>query len=258
MGARGTADGYRAGFLRNEEVLPWVTRTRPDDDRPQFDPAAFVRSRHTIYLVSREGRGTARALTAALTVAIVTAAERLAAACPAGRLPVPLTCVLDEAANVCRWPDLPDLYSHYGSRGIVIATYLQGWSQGVQAWGREGMEKLWTAANVRMVGAGIAETDFLERVSKLVGDHDVVSRSTSSTRAGAPSPRSCAANASSTSRTWPRSPAAAPCCSPPASPAALVKLTHWTETPYADRVRASEAYYGAPAAPATEREPVVS
>jgi hypothetical protein len=25
--------------------------------------------------------------------------------------------VLDEAANVCRWKNLPDLYSHYGSRG---------------------------------------------------------------------------------------------------------------------------------------------
>jgi hypothetical protein len=95
---------------------------------------------------------------------------------------MPLVCVLDEAANVCRLPDLPDLYSHYGSRGIVVATYLQSWSQGVTVWGRDGMEKLWSAANIRLVGAGVAETEFLQRVSKLIGDRDVVSRSSSSTR----------------------------------------------------------------------------
>jgi hypothetical protein len=39
--------------------------------------------------------------------------------------------LLDEAANVCRWRDLPNLYSHYGSRGIVLMTILQSWSQGV-------------------------------------------------------------------------------------------------------------------------------
>ena len=42
--------------------------------------------------------------------------------------------VLDEAANVCRWRDLPNLYSHYGSRGIILMTILQSWSQGVEVW----------------------------------------------------------------------------------------------------------------------------
>ena len=51
--------------------------------------------------------------------------------------------VLDEAANVCRWRELPNLYSHYGSRGIVLMTILQSWSQGVEVWGRDGMRKLW-------------------------------------------------------------------------------------------------------------------
>ncbi|WP_225224449.1 TraM recognition domain-containing protein [Cellulomonas sp. JH27-2] len=56
-----------------------------------------------------------------------------------GRLDVPLLGVLDEAANVCRWSQLPNLYSHFGSRGIVLMTILQSWSQGVQVWRREGM-----------------------------------------------------------------------------------------------------------------------
>ncbi|WP_291800952.1 TraM recognition domain-containing protein [Cellulomonas sp.] len=46
---------------------------------------------------------------------------------------MPLVVVLDEAANVCRWSELPNLHSHYGSRGICGLTILQSWSQGVEA-----------------------------------------------------------------------------------------------------------------------------
>jgi len=49
-------------FLRNAQVLPWVTPLGPADSRPQFDPGDFVRSRQSLYLISREGRGSARAL----------------------------------------------------------------------------------------------------------------------------------------------------------------------------------------------------
>ena len=41
-----------------------------------------------------------------------------------GGLALPLVAVLDEVANVCRWRELPDLYSHYGSRGIVVLSIL--------------------------------------------------------------------------------------------------------------------------------------
>ncbi|MEK8229329.1 TraG/TraD/VirD4 family protein [Oerskovia sp. M15] len=60
--------------------------------------------------------------------------------------------MLDEAANVCRWRELPNLYSHYGSRGIVLDTVLQSWSQGVEVWGESGMKKLWSASNVKVYG----------------------------------------------------------------------------------------------------------
>jgi hypothetical protein len=60
----------------------------------------------------------------ALSVAICQAAEERAKVSPGGRLPVPLVVVLDEAANVCRWRELPNLYSHYGSRGICMMSIL--------------------------------------------------------------------------------------------------------------------------------------
>ncbi|WP_380166417.1 TraG/TraD/VirD4 family protein [Jannaschia sp. R86511] len=101
-----------------------------------------------------------------------------------GRLATPLLAVLDEAANVCRWRDLPDLYSHYGSRGIVLMTILQSWSQGVGVWGESGMKKLWSAANVKVYGGGVCEASFLEDLSRTIGDHDRPTSSVTTGRGG--------------------------------------------------------------------------
>lgn len=100
-----------------------------------------------LYCVSKERRGITAGLVTALTVAVAAAAEKLGERSPRGRLPVPMVLVLDEAANVCRWPELPNLYSHFGSRRIVVLTILQSWAQGVEVWGREGMSKLCQAAS---------------------------------------------------------------------------------------------------------------
>ena len=170
-GVYGTAQ-QMASCLTNRQVARWVTPQGAVDHRRRFDPVAFVARGGTLYSLSKEGRGTAGPLVTALTVAVVEAAEAIASTSPAGRLPVPLLGVLDEAANVCRWRDLPNLYSHYGSRGIVLMTILQSWSQGVDVWGESGMRKLWSAANVAVYGGGVKEKEFLEMLSALVGDYD--------------------------------------------------------------------------------------
>lgn len=170
-GVYGTAQ-QMASCLTNRQVARWVTPTSGIDTRRQFSPEAFVREGGTLYSLSKEGRGTAGPLVTALTVAVVEAAEELAAASPGGRLPRPMLGVLDEAANVCRWRELPNLYSHYGSRGIVLMTILQSWSQGVDVWGESGMRKLWSASNVAVYGGGVKEREFLEMLSALIGDYD--------------------------------------------------------------------------------------
>ncbi|WP_405063022.1 TraG/TraD/VirD4 family protein [Kribbella sp. NBC_01505] len=174
----GTAQ-QSAQFLVNRKVTRWVIPQGPDDPRPQFNPHEFVRNGGTLYSLSKEGAGTAGPLVTALTVAVVEAAEEFARGCPMGRMPSPLVGVLDEAANVCRWKNLPDLYSHFGSRGIVLMTILQSWAQGQECWGEHGMEKLWSAANIRVYGGGASDVNFLERLSKLIGEYDVVARSVS-------------------------------------------------------------------------------
>lgn len=169
-----------ASCLTNRQVARWVTPQGAADPRPQFRPEEFVRADGgTLYSLSKEGRGTAGPLVTALTVAVVEAAEELAARSAGGRLATPLLGVLDEAANVCRWRELPNLYSHYGSRGIVLMTILQSWSQGVEVWGESGMKKLWSASNVKVYGGGVSEGAFLEDLSRLVGDYDRLSSSTS-------------------------------------------------------------------------------
>ena len=162
-------------FMTNRQAMRWVV-PNPDQPLPLFDPHAFASSRDTLYSLSKEGKGSAAPLVTGLTLAVCEAAEERAKRCPGGRLPVPIVCVLDEAANVCRWRKLPDLYSHYGSRGICLLTILQSWSQGVEVWGREGMRKLWSAATVKVYGGGVSEVEFLEELSKLIGDFDLLSR----------------------------------------------------------------------------------
>ena len=163
-------------FLTNTSAMRWVTPDGPDateDTRPRFDPDIFVREgTQTMYCLSKEGKGSMGPLVTAMTVAVTEAAERLSERSPYGRLPVPMLLALDEAANICRWKNLPDLYSHFGSRGIIPMTILQSWAQGEEVWGKAGMTKLWAASTVKVVGSGVGGGDFLSDLSTLIGDWD--------------------------------------------------------------------------------------
>lgn len=183
-GVFGTAR-QMAACLKIQAVGKWVTPiggNMAGDRRPHFDPDAFVRGTGTLYSLSKEGQGSAGALVTALTAAVVEAAEELATTQPGGRLSTPMLVVLDEAANVCRWKNLPDLYSHYGSRGIPIMSLFQSWAQGTVVFGREGMRKLWSASNVKLYLGGLSEAEFLRELSELVGDYDKETASVSFNR----------------------------------------------------------------------------
>lgn len=158
-----------ARCLRTRDVAQWISG---DASRPHLDLEAFVRNGETLYALSREGVGSVGPLVGALTMAACKTAERIATASPGGRLETPMLCALDEAANVVRWPDLPKLYSHFGSRGIIIMTILQAWSQGVRVWGEKGMDLLLSASNVFVYGGNVREEAFLEKLSKLVGEYE--------------------------------------------------------------------------------------
>jgi len=242
-GVIGTAAPW-VSFLRNPNYLAWIQATGPDDTRPQLDLRAFVGSQgDTLYLVSKEGEGSARAITAAMTMALLDAADKLGAVSKGMRLPRPLMAALDEAANVVRIPELPDLYSHYGSRGIILSVYLQSWTQGVQAWGEEGMKKMWSAANTKMVGRGVDETPFLRELRELIGDRDIRSNSVSSGRGGRSSSQSLRKEAIfevSELRAIPKWRAV---LLSSGNPATYLELEPWWTQDYAPSVKASKDFY---------------
>ena len=43
----------------------------------------------------------------------------------------------------------------------------------------DGMRKLWSAANIRVYGGGASDANFLEKLTKLIGDYDITSSSVS-------------------------------------------------------------------------------
>jgi len=163
----------RAGCasLRDNDIARWVT---PQPGLTEFRPDLFVDSRETLYLLSKNVAGgtSAASLVAALTTEVRVAAER-AGERRGGRVDPPLVLVLDEVANICRIRDLPEQYSHMGSRSIVPIAILQSYAQGERVWGKAGMKELWGAATIKLVGSGADDADFAEDISRIVGEHDI-------------------------------------------------------------------------------------
>jgi len=229
--------------LKISALHPWITPHGAQDGRPQFDPREFVDSGATLYSLSREGNGSAGPLVTALTVAVIEAAEEKATRSAGGRLPVPMLAALDETANVVRWAQLPSLYSHYGSRGIVIMTILQSWAQGCATWGTEGMKKLWSAANIKVYGGGVAETDFLRDLSELVGDHFQLTGTVNSSRQGRSVSQQRSKERTLTVKDLQALPRGRAVVLSSGNPATLVRTVPWMDGPHAAAVHASIAAY---------------
>ncbi|MCM1967973.1 type IV secretory system conjugative DNA transfer family protein [Streptomyces sp. G1] len=177
-----TARQY-ASCLLDPDIAAWVTPPDGLAKVREFDPKSFATSKDTLYLLSKDGGGSASAIIAAAADAVMRAAV-VQAERDGGRLDAPLLAILDEAANVCKIKDLPDLYSHLGSRGVIPITILQSYRQGQRVWGDTGMDALWSASTIKLIGSGIDDADFADKLSRLVGDHDVRTVSVSTSESG--------------------------------------------------------------------------
>ena len=131
---------------------PTLGRTRSRWQRVRSGRIRALEGRY-LYLLSKEGPRSVGIITTILTVAVMEAAEAYGQQQPNGRLPVPMVCPLDETANTVLWQELPNVVSHYGSRGIILMTYLQSYSQGINLWGKEKMEALWSATTIKALAA---------------------------------------------------------------------------------------------------------
>lgn len=247
-GVYGTAQS-RVGFLRDPNMTVWITPpANPARRLEQFHPSTYARTRDTLYPLSKAGDGGAGPIVAALTVAVLDALQEEASGLPGGRLSVPFLGVLDEAANICRVRDLDSYYSFFGSLGIVLVTILQSWAQGEDVWGQRGMEKLWSAANMKIYGGGVDDDRFLRRVSDLIGPYDRMMSSRSSGRGGS--------SRSTQTQERPiltvaqlRELKARAIAFPSGTPAVLLKPQPWFTGPDRQRISASISTYGPDARP---------
>ncbi|WP_228001583.1 type IV secretory system conjugative DNA transfer family protein [Nocardia australiensis] len=226
--------------LQLSNVHPWIL---PGENRRQFDELEFIESHGTLYSLSLEGRGSAAPLVSALTEAVVDVAMRKASRSPGGRLPIPLLAVLDEAANVVRWKDLPKQYSHFGSRGIVVMTVLQSWAQGARCWGDAGMLALWSAANVKVLGPGVDDMNFLRDRSEAIGDYDSVSSSVSESKGGKSYSRSLGSSKTFTVHGLATLPKGRAVVFTSGQPAVLVRTVPWWEGEYSADVKKSISHH---------------
>ncbi len=226
--------------LQLSNVHPWIL---PGDSRMQFDELEFIENNGTLYSLSLEGRGSAAPLVSALTEAVVDVAMRKATHSPGGRLPIPMLAVLDEAANVVRWKDLPKQYSHFGSRGIVVMTVLQSWAQGARCWGDDGMLALWSAANIKVLGPGVDDMNFLRDRSEAIGEYDSISSSVSESKGGKSYSRSLGSSKTFTVNALATLPQGRAIVFTSGQPAVLVRTVPWWEGDYADDVKKSISHH---------------
>ncbi|WP_051178741.1 type IV secretory system conjugative DNA transfer family protein [Nocardia concava] len=237
-----TRDGVFGGAkamirsLKLPHIQPWIV---PGGNRDRFDESDFIDRNGTLYCLSLEGRGSAAPLVSALTEAVIETATAKATRSPGGRLSVPLLAALDEAANVVRWKDLPKQYSHFGSRGIVVMTVLQSWAQGARCWGPDGMEALWGAANIKVIGSGIDDMNFLQQRSEAIGDYDSISQSVSESKSGKSYSRSLSSSRTFNAHGLATLPRGRAILFPSGMPAVLLRAMPWWEADFAEDVKNS-------------------
>jgi len=139
----------------------------------EFDPAEFLRSSGTLYLLaSAVASGSCAPLVAAFVEDITETARTLAARSPGARLDPPLLLALDEIANLTPLPSLPMLMAEGGGSGITTLAVLQSLAQARNRWGEHAADAIWDAATVKLVLGGLAKYRDLDDVARLLGEID--------------------------------------------------------------------------------------
>lgn len=178
IGNTKTTLGKITGPMKNENVLSMLCAT---EDDPGIDLNTFTDAPNTLYCLTRVSMNASTApIVTALVESLAQAAIRKSGTMASGKLEVPLSLILDEAANTCALPSLPSLMSEGGGNGIHTSVFFQTYSQAVNRWGEEGAETIFDSAAAKTIFGGISDVKFLTKISDLIGKHWVEHTSTSS------------------------------------------------------------------------------
>ncbi len=142
---------------------------------PNFDPAAFIASRDTVFIYApAEEQAAVAPVVCGLLAEVRRATYRAHAA---GQLPGRVLFALDEVANIAPLLELPQIASEGGGQGLALLAALQDLSQARARWGKAA-DGFLTLFGTKLLLPGIADTTTLEAVSTMLGEYDrqVVSR----------------------------------------------------------------------------------
>jgi len=138
-----------------------------------FDPASFVTTPATIWMLGSDSQQRQSAgVCTALTSAIAEAARDAARRSPNGRLRPPLLLALDEAVNVAPIPRLDQLLSTGGGSGLQTIVVLQSMAAARNAWGKEMGDALLDFNNAKLVLGGLSDAQDLQDLSALLGQRE--------------------------------------------------------------------------------------
>jgi len=161
--------------LADPRVLDAVT-PGPGED---FDPAAFLQSEGTLYLLATgAGANNSSALVAAFVEDLIETARHLAARSPGARLDPPLLLALDEIGNLSPLPSLPTLMAEGGGTGITTMPVLQSLAQAREKWSENAAGAIWDASIVKVILGGASNSRDLHDLTTLIGERDETTDST--------------------------------------------------------------------------------
>ncbi|MBA3489033.1 MAG: type IV secretory system conjugative DNA transfer family protein [Longispora sp.] len=226
--------------LANPAYTRWIC---PGAASRVFDPHAFVTSNDTLYLLSEGGSSSPASLVALLTAAVMRAARHKASRSPNGRLSPALLIILDEAANICRLPDLPKWLSFFGGQGLPMMVVLQSYSQGEGVWGRLGMDSMFDEASHILYLGGLKDPRYLDKLSQLIGEHDITVQSRSNSRQGTSTSTQARRERIISVADLAALPLGRAVLIPSGAPAILGATVPWFDGPHAATIQASHEAY---------------
>ncbi len=154
-------------------------------ERCDIDLDVWLSGPNTIYVVATADEQTR--LRPVFTTLVQQTVRRAYASANAngGALEHPCLVLLDEAGNIAPLKDLPTYAATARSHGISMVTVWQDLAQIRAIYGHQAPTVL-NNHRAKIFGNGIADSDTLEYVSRLVGDHRFTERNFSSDLAGGP------------------------------------------------------------------------
>lgn len=134
--------------------------------------ALMTEGKNTVYLVSEGHSASAATFTTVLSAELYHVAKTHGLTRPDDKIDPPLRMVLDEMNNVAAIPNMPDLITDSGGRGIQIWALVHSALQNEKRWGRIDGQRLSTDSPARLFLPGLGDESELAALSRLMGTRD--------------------------------------------------------------------------------------